>query len=443
MAPALDINSPATTPPAILTTSRSYTSHTSHTNPGSKPLILRTPSHPLTLPFTTLDVFTSTPYTGNPLSIVRIPSPLRNLITQQQKQNIAAEFNLSETIFLHEQIDPSIPEWDVEIFTSDAELPFAGHPVIGTAAYVLGVLGAGGGKGKGRGRLGTKAGMVDIALVYDDEREDDDEEGIIEPNMSSRVSADLPHNVHIHSHTIGDLERPIPGLSLLPSIRKAELAAPIMSIVKGMTFLLVRLASLEELADVQLVAEDDGKGVMKIRSRMLEVAMEDPATGSAASAMSCWLSLNGGSERRRRFEVTQGVEMGRKSVIGVEVFLGNGLGEEKRAVEGVRISGNAVVVMEGNLRLHYITSKNSFQPFPIKQSTESNTYYWLTVQDASCSFSRRRDLKTMIHGGVKTVAFLQVFEWRFGRTVQPNLNRSLDATPSFLSATGLLPMMFG
>ncbi|KAH6722786.1 hypothetical protein BKA61DRAFT_626119 [Leptodontidium sp. MPI-SDFR-AT-0119] len=342
----------------------------------SKPPILRTPSHPLTLSFTTLDVFTSTPYTGNPLALIRIPSTLRSLITQQQKQNIAAEFNLSETIFLHEQLDRSIPipEWDVEIFTTDAELPFAGHPVIGAAAYVLGVLGAGGGKGRGRGRFGTRAGGVDIALV----------DGVIEPNMSTRVSADIPYNVHIHSHTIGDLERPIPGLSLLPSIRKAELDAPIVSIVQGMTFLLVRLGSLEELGDVQLVGEDvsfqgvldegwrmgfvakyyfvvlegegsygDSGGVMKIRSRMLEVAMEDPATGSAASALSCYLALCGGDYGRRRFEVTQGVEMGRKSVIGVEVFVGegHGRGEEGRRVEGVRISGNAVVVMEGNLRV--------------------------------------------------------------------------------------------
>ncbi|KAH7355362.1 phenazine biosynthesis protein phzF [Rhexocercosporidium sp. MPI-PUGE-AT-0058] len=320
------------------------------------------------------------PYAGNPLALVRIPSALRNLITQQQKQNIAAEFNLSETIFLHEQLDPSIPEWDVEIFTSDAELPFAGHPVIGTAAYVLGVLGAGGGKGKGRGRLGTRAGSVDIALVYDDEREDDDEDRIIEPNMSSRVSVDIPHNVHIHAHTIGDLELPIPGLSLLSGIRKAELAAPIVSIVKGMTFLLVRLGSLEELRSVQLVGEDvsfhgvldegwrmgfvakyyfvvledregERDGVVRIRSRMLEVAMEDPATGSAASALSCHLALHEGRSGRRRFEVTQGVEMGRKSVIGVEVFIGEDWGGKGMRVEGVRISGNAVVVMEGNLRV--------------------------------------------------------------------------------------------
>ncbi|KAG4429690.1 hypothetical protein IFR05_014824 [Cadophora sp. M221] len=295
MAPALDIN---TSPPITPTTSKSHNSntHPSSTSSTSKPPILA-PSHPLTLPFTTLDVFTSTPYTGNPLALIRIPCTLRTLITQQQKQKIAAEFNLSETIFLHEQKQVqereqekfgqssggvSIPVWDVEIFTTYTELPFAGHPVIGAAAYVLGVLGAGGGKGRFR----TRAGGVDIQLVYDHERDfqvdgdERDREGVIEPNhknISTRVSADIPHNVHIHTHKIGDLKRPtgIPGLSLHPSIRKAELEAPI------------------------------------------------------------------------------GVEMGRKSVIGVEVFVSEGLGcgGERRSVESVKISGNAVVVMEGNLRV--------------------------------------------------------------------------------------------
>jgi predicted PhzF superfamily epimerase YddE/YHI9 len=145
-----------------------------------------------------------------------------------------------------------------------------------------------------------------------------------------------------------------------------------------MTFLLVRLESLDMLGAVQLGGEDvsfhgvldegwqmgfvakyyfvvlgeggwTNGGVTRVRSRMLEVAMEDPATGSAASALSCYLAMTGEESGRRRFEVTQGVEMGRKSVIGVEVLVGEG--EEARKVEGVKISGNAVVVMEGNLRV--------------------------------------------------------------------------------------------
>jgi PhzF family phenazine biosynthesis protein len=319
------------------------------------------------LRFTTLDVFTTTPYEGNPLAVISIPASLRSAITQEKKQALAREFNLSESIFIHESLTPSaeIPEWDVDIFTTDDELPFAGHPTIGAAAYVLGFSAKGGRRG---GRFITKAGPVPIFLNGNG----------IEGGILPVVSADIPHNVHIHAHTIGDLERPILGLSSIPEIREAELRAPIVSIVKGMTFLLVELKSLTALGEATMESPGvnfhgllDGEwgegfvskyyfvvlgeegGVVRVRTRMIEVAMEDPATGSAASALSSWLSLIGDQRGRsggiRRFEVTQGVEMGRRSVIGVEVVVGE-KNMEKR-VEGVRLSGSAVLVMEGSLRI--------------------------------------------------------------------------------------------
>jgi PhzF family phenazine biosynthesis protein len=331
------------------------------------PDIAKTRKQTHILPFTTLDVFTTTPYEGNPLAVISIPASLRRAITQEKKQAIAREFNLSESIFVHESLTPSaeVPEWDVDIFTTDDELPFAGHPTIGAAAYVLGLSAKGGRKS---GRFITKAGPVPIFLNGDG----------IEGGILPVVSADIPHNVHIHEHTIGDLESPILGLSSIPEIRKAELKAPIVSIVKGMTFLLVELKSLTALREVTMenpgvdfhglldgewgegfvsqyyfvVLGEEG-GVVRVRTRMIEVAMEDPATGSAASALSAWLSLTGDQRGRsggiRRFEVSQGVEMGRRSVIGVEVVVGE-KNMEKR-VDGVRLSGSAVLVMEGSLRI--------------------------------------------------------------------------------------------
>lgn len=89
------------------------------------------------LDFVTLDVFTSKPYQGNPLAIVRIPSS--RTLTQEQKQAIAREFNLSETTFLHENAEGEANlAWTVDIFMTSRELPFAGHPTVGTACYVLG-----------------------------------------------------------------------------------------------------------------------------------------------------------------------------------------------------------------------------------------------------------------------------------------------------------------
>jgi len=70
-----------------------------------------------TLAFVTLDVFTQTAFEGNPLAIIKVPASLRYL-TQEKKQLIAREFNLSETVFLHEQQDKFTPEWIIDIFTS-------------------------------------------------------------------------------------------------------------------------------------------------------------------------------------------------------------------------------------------------------------------------------------------------------------------------------------
>lgn len=215
----------------------------------------------------------------------------------------------------------------------------------------------------------TKAGRIPISLLQ--------EEGVV---GFGTVQADVPHDVHIHRHTLGDVENPIPGLSRNPMLAKAETAAPIVSIVKGMTFLLVRLESLEMLAQVEIVGSelgfhglldkdhgwdegfvakyyyvvedgehmgDSGQGknqATKVRTRMVESAMEDPATGSAACALGSYLALR--EKKTMTFEMTQGVEMGRRSVMGVEVTI-----DEKKRVGSIRLSGSAVQVMEGALRI--------------------------------------------------------------------------------------------
>jgi PhzF family phenazine biosynthesis protein len=81
------------------------------------------------LAFVTLDVFTQTSFEGNPLAIIKVPASLRHL-TQEKKQLIAREFNLSECVFLHEQQDKLIPEWIIDIFTSQCF-----HKLIGTLSH--------------------------------------------------------------------------------------------------------------------------------------------------------------------------------------------------------------------------------------------------------------------------------------------------------------------
>jgi PhzF family phenazine biosynthesis protein len=146
----------------------------------------------------------------------------------------------------------------------------------------------------------------------------------------------------------------------------------VVSIVKGMTFVLVELESEEALGMVSLAGQslkveglDQGwdqtfigtyffvrmgksnEGATKLRTRMIEGPLEDPATGSAASDLAAYLSLmTGGESKTLKFEIVQGVEMGRRSEIFIEVEM-----TEERAVSQLFLEGGAVQVMEGRLTI--------------------------------------------------------------------------------------------
>lgn len=147
---------------------------------------------------------------------------------------------------------------------------------------------------------------------------------------------------------------------------------PIVSIVKGMTFVLVELESLDSLELVHvnghritIAGLDDGwdktfvgtyffvrsesssEGAVQLRTRMIEGTLEDPATGSAASALAAYLSLTEGTpEGTTRYEVVQGVEMGRRSEIIIDVTLNTG-----NTISKIFLEGGAVRVMEGRLSI--------------------------------------------------------------------------------------------
>lgn len=197
------------------------------------------------------------------------------------------------------------------------------------------------------------------------------------------VDADLGVGCRrLHGRTLGDVvpaaeHATYAGLSHHDAaMRNAELAAPVFSIVPGMSFLLVRLTSLEQLARVRrsrldfpaaladpdwppgfmcryyYVLEEGGRdeGAQRLRTRMVEADLEDPATGSAASALAAYLTLTEAHEGAQ-FVVTQGVEMGRRSVIEVETAAAqNAQGNVE--IRDVWLGGEAVVVQKGTLVLH-------------------------------------------------------------------------------------------
>jgi pre-mRNA-processing factor 19 len=330
----------------------------------------------LKLDFVTLDVFTDTRYLGNPLAVVFVPAAIRDRLTQETKQRIAREFNLSETVFLHTL--PNEPNTashtrEIDIFTPRGELPFAGHPTVGSSYLILHHLGWG-----HVDTLQTKAGPIRVEALAGE---------------AGRIRAAIPHAVRIHQNSLGSLlnapsttsatvkeiER---GLSPHEDIRAAELAAPVVSIVRGMTFVLVRLDSLEQLGRAPPVADIDFGGIdlldegewkesfvsryyyvlgenegtaggderVKVRTRLLRLGFEDPATGSAACTLSSYLaSTSGAVDKEVSFVITQGVEMGRKSDIAVDVAVQKPGSAGEGGVREVHLGGTAVVVMNGTL----------------------------------------------------------------------------------------------
>lgn len=295
------------------------------------------------LEYTTLDVFTDQKFAGNPLAVVHVAPGVT--LSQSQKQTIAREFNYSETTFLHPSTDGEVPEWQLDIFTTTSELPFAGHPTIGTACHILGKT------GKSKGRFKVKAGTIEL----------DYNNGV--------AKAAIPHNTHIHSsHDLTssrvlkwqpDLTRHYPSNDL-----KVNIVSP----VKGMNFAMIELRDLEELAlltlpgaPLQYTLDQDwdvgprfcmffvrlpnqSDGIRRVRTRMIEGAFEDPATGSASCGLAAFLALQEGvKDGKVSFEMTQAVEMGRKSDIGVDIEFKNG------EIDTVVLSGKSVTVMEGKV----------------------------------------------------------------------------------------------
>jgi len=295
--------------------------------------------------FHTVDVFTTERFSGNPLAVIKIPKG--KTPSQEEKQLIAREFNYSETVFLHAPERPS--EWRLDIFMTTCELPLAGHPIVG-ATWVISQDPA-----FEKGTLLCKAGPVAIEV--------DRSSGTL------LASASIPHNVHVHERRVSAQEilKLQPGLKA--SLGSSDESFPVVSIVKGMTFVLVNLATEEQLestgttgAAVEPTLDPEWESAFTggyyytlkrsgrrftLNVRMIEALLEDPATGSAACCISAFLALEASKEGADKggqyeFDITQGVSMGRKSEIKVTVTMTN-----DGKLDTVKLGGSSVAVMKG------------------------------------------------------------------------------------------------
>ncbi|HEY7213664.1 MAG TPA: PhzF family phenazine biosynthesis protein [Thermoanaerobaculia bacterium] len=294
--------------------------------------------------FFTCDVFTSTRFGGNPLAVL----PQAEGLSTGQMQQIAREFNFSETTFVFPADAGHTRK--VRIFTPVTEIPFAGHPNVGTAF----VLAAAGELGPLDAPLTVtfeeKAGVVPIAI----ERRQD---GTIRCELSAPEPLSLGKILSVTSLAS--------ALSLAESDIVTTTHPPRVASV-GLPFILVELKDRAALERArihmdglhQIAAEGVTPDILfyihsgdefDIRARMfapLDGVPEDPATGSANCALAALLAHhNAAADGDFRWRIAQGVEMGRPSLLEALT--------EKRdgKVVATRIGGASVLVSEGFLEI--------------------------------------------------------------------------------------------
>jgi trans-2,3-dihydro-3-hydroxyanthranilate isomerase len=274
------------------------------------------------------DVFTDTPLEGNPVAVFTDATGLSTEVMQRA----ARELNLSETVFVLRSEQAHLR---VRIFTPAVELPFAGHPILGTA-FVVGRA-----MGSPVVRLETGLGVVPVTLTRPD--------GGGDP-------------------VYGEMEQPIPSLEEFNAVDEliAALGAgpdpgalPIEAYRNGPVHVYVELPSPDAVAGLRPdIGALERLGVYGIncfaatgdgfKTRMFGPALgvaEDPATGSAAGPLAVHLARHGRVPFGSEIEIVQGVEIGRRSVLHARV---DGSAD---AIERVVVGGSAVIVARGEYRL--------------------------------------------------------------------------------------------
>lgn len=291
-----------------------------------------------------LDVFTGEALAGNPLAVVLDAEGLDDT----RMQAIAAEFNLSETVFVRPP--QGRQRAGLRIFTPQRELPFAGHPTIGTA-ILLGLLDREGAPGAVAFGLEERVGVV--PCVVEVESADAGHARFRVPVLPSalgggREAAELAWVLGLEPAEIGFGRH-------VPSRHSA-----------GVAFDFVPVASLDALGRARPNPEAMNQVFgpeppplyvyarapsheRRFRARMFAPGLgvrEDPATGSAAAAFAgVLMQCEPLGDGEHAFTLGQGYEMGRPSEIGLQVTLRGG------ALAAAEIAGAAVVVAEGRLRL--------------------------------------------------------------------------------------------
>ena len=295
----------------------------------------------------TADIFTDKPFGGNQLAVFPDASGLND----EQMFALAKEFNFSETTFVFPPENGGTRK--VRIWTPGGEVPFAGHPTVGTA-HVLAEI----------GEIPLDGETTSIVL----------EEGVGPVPVSIRASGGKPVFAQLSVAKLPEVGPPVPTRETLASILSLEAKdlvgghfAP-QSVSCGLPFLFVPVKDRDAVKRSRIRVEqwertlgnawasmvfvfsrDPEREGSDIRARMYAPGIsvpEDPATGSACAALGGYLGARDPRQNGTlRWVVEQGFEMGRPSIIEVETDKKGG------AITAVRVGGASVMMGEGTIRV--------------------------------------------------------------------------------------------
>jgi len=300
-------------------------------------------------PYVVLDVFTAQPMQGNQLAVF---TQTRGL-SDAEMQALAKEMNLSETTFIIQR-DPFVERergMRVRIFTTTEELPFAGHPTLGTAAYLQTL------SSQPIDRIELELGAGKIPVTFE-------KRGPNEPPFGEMRQRD-PDFGQIH-----DREAVARASGLDPADLRDDV--PIQTVSTGLPFAIVPVKTLTAMRSLHanfswqtalaylrttdakffyfLCTETDApppnKPQAQIHARMIFYNGEDPATGSAAGTAAAWMAKYKVAGSGQRVLIEQGVEMKRLSHLYVRAEVA---GDDK--IVNVHVGGQAVIVARGEFEL--------------------------------------------------------------------------------------------
>ena len=306
------------------------------------------PAH--TYEFIQVDVFTQTALAGNPLSIF----PDARGLNDAEMQALAREMNLSETTFIlpRDAAAEAREGKKVRIFTVETELPFAGHPTLGTALYLY--ASDSNLKKSEEITLDLKAGKIPVRFTVNSENAG-----------ANRVDGQVFGEMRQRDPEFGTaFSREEVARVIGIAVDEISSEWPIQPVSTGLTFTIVPFRNQQTLSDLKFsyaqaaeflknsganffyfLCPERREGHLEARARMFFYGGEDPATGSAAGCAASWLVQHQVAKSDEQVLIRQGIECRRPSEMYVRAT------RENERVTNVRVGGYAVEVLRGTVVL--------------------------------------------------------------------------------------------